>query len=77
MQTQIEKQEEKKPTIKISLESMEKIDEQVSQWMMLEEHWTKYNLNRREQLEHATRIFQVIKEEIKRAYQNCPGYSQV
>lgn len=72
MQTQTE---QRKPVVRISLESMERLDDQVDQWMLLEEHWTQYNLCRRQQLDHARSLFESIKAEIRKAYKTCPAYS--
>lgn len=76
-QTQTAQQAQKGPTLEMGLDGMKKIEDRVSQWMILEEHWTQYNLSRREQLGHAKRLFQEIKTEIKAAYETCPAYSEV
>jgi hypothetical protein len=73
-QTQTKQKERR---LEMSLESMEKIEDRVGQWMILDEHWTRYNLNRREQLGHAERLFKEIKAEIRTAYKACPDYSEV
>jgi hypothetical protein len=67
----------KKPNLEMNLESMEKIEDRVQQWMLLEEHWTQHNLNRHEQLNIAKQYFQTIIQEIKQAYKTCPSYSEV
>lgn len=64
----------KKPTLEIELDSMKKIDDRVSQWMIMEEHWAKNNLNRRQQVDMAQQLFAEIKAEIKQAYSACPSY---
>jgi hypothetical protein len=61
----------------IDLKSLEEIEEQASQWMILEEHYTEYNLSRREQLEKAKAYFRNIRDRIKEAYRTCPAYSEV
>ena len=65
----------KKPTLEISLESMERIEENAKQWMLLEENYTQYGLNRREQLELAKRYFRDLITEIKEAYKTCPVHA--
>lgn len=67
---------EKKAKLEMTLESMEKIEDRVGQWMILEEHWTEHNLNRTEQLSHAKRFYREIQEEIRRAYLTCSSYAQ-
>ena len=68
-------QTEAKPSLELKLESMEKIEDQVQQWMMLEEHWTQHNLDRREQLDIAKKYFANIMQEITNAYKACPTYA--
>ena len=69
--------EQKEPTLEMRLASMEKIEDRVQQWMILEEHWTTNNLNRHEQLDIAKQYFKTIMAEIKQAYHTCPSYSEV
>ena len=63
--------------IELSLRSMETIEDRVNQWMIIEEHWTEYNLNRRIQLDYAKQLCTEIRAEIRAAYKNCPHYSEV
>lgn len=72
----MERTEEKKPKLEMDLESMESIEERVHDWMIMDEHWTQYNLDRRQQLENAQRIFKQIISEIHAAYKTCPAYSE-
>ncbi len=63
-----------KPKLQMRLESMEKIEDRVQQWMLLDEHWTRNNLNRYQQLDYAKKLFEEITKEIREAYQACPAY---
>jgi len=66
-----------KPKLEMKLESMEKIEDRVGQWLILEEHWTENNLDRHDQLERAKTLYKEIITEIRQAYQTCPNYSTI
>ena len=69
--------EQKKPTLEMSLDGMKKIEDQLGQWMLLEEHYTQHSLDRRHQLDLARQLYKDIKAEITAAYRTCPSYSSV
>ena len=56
--------------LRVSRDTLDKISEFARQWMTLEEHWTAYNLNRRQQLEYAGQFFNAMEAELKQAYSN-------
>jgi hypothetical protein len=61
--------------MQISRESIKKLEDLSGQWMILEEHWTKNNLDRRQQLDYARDLYKRIRAEILNAYKACPDYS--
>ncbi len=73
----MEQTTQKKPTLEMSLAGMKKIEDQVSQWMILEEHCIQNQLDRKYQLDCARTLFGNIKAEITAAYSTCPSYSEV
>ena len=75
METTTQERKPKKPRLEMDLESMERIENWVDQWRLMEEHWTTNNLNRHLQLEQAQAYFREIKKEIKMAYENCRTYA--
>ena len=70
-----QERQNEKAKLEMNLESMEKIEDRIHQWMLLEEHWTANNLNRHEQLDIAKQYFGTIIQEIKQAYKTCPAYA--
>jgi hypothetical protein len=76
METQ-NKTGQKKPTLEMSLEGMKDIEDEIGQWMILEEHWTQNGLDRRQQLDYARQIYTRLKAKIASAYSTCPAYSEI
>ena len=66
--------EQKKPRLEMSLDGMKRIEDQLGQWMLLEEHCMQNSLDRKYQLDNAREIFKGIKAEITAAYSTCPSY---
>lgn len=60
--------EKTKQMLRVDPENLGRIEELAQQWATLDEHFTKYNLNRREQHEHAQGIYKRLIAEIKTAY---------
>ncbi|VVB79476.1 Uncharacterised protein [uncultured archaeon] len=63
---------EQKPTLGISVESMKRIEDQAGQWMILEEHYTQYGLDRRQQLDYARQLYKSILAEIRQVQRESP-----
>ncbi len=71
------KTEQKKPRLEMNLEDMKGIEDEIGQWMILEEHWTTNSLDRRQQLDYAKQIYTRLKAKIANAYSTCPAYSEI
>lgn len=68
---------EKKPALEVIIDGIKIIEDMADQWMMLEEHWTTNNLDRRQQLDYATQFYKVMKTVIETAKKTSPYYSTV
>lgn len=68
---------EQKPRLEMNLEDMRGIEDEIGQWMILEEHWTANGLDRRQQLDYAKQIYTRLKAKIASAYRTCPAYSEI
>lgn len=66
------KQEQTKPQLGITLESIKRIEDQAGQWMILEEHYAQYGLDRRQQLDYARQLYKSILAEIRHAQRESP-----
>ena len=72
-----QRKEQKKPTLEITLEGIERIEDQVQQWMILDEHYTRNNLDRRLQLDYAQQYCKGILAEIRKACERSPHCSDL
>jgi hypothetical protein len=63
------------PKLELSLATLEKIEDRISQMLSIQEHWVQYNLRPNECLNLSRALHREISGEIKALYKSCPAYS--
>ena len=78
METQnTQRQEQKKPTLEISLASIERIEDQAKEWMSSEELHTQHKHSRNQQLDYARQFYRAIVSELRKAQKDSPYCSDL
>jgi hypothetical protein len=72
--TQTTRTEQPRQMLRVDPENLGRIEELIQQWQILDEHFTRHNLNRHEQLEESQRIYKRLQAELKRAYSKPEEY---